>query len=440
MRSDRDTVTTAEDRTSLTAPASPAGAGYREVLADRSFQALSAANFISLAGDHIARVALSVLVFDRTSSAALTGLTYALSYLPTVVGGPLLAGLADRRPRRSVMIGCDLIRVVLVLLMATPALPLAVLLALLAVVTLFEAPFDAARGAMMPDVLPGERYAMGGAVGQVILQAAMVAGFAAGGALLIVATPRELLALDSLTFIVSAGLVRLVPCGTAAAEPTVGDRSPVLDDLRVAVRTVFSHPQLRPLLLLAWTMSAAAVAPEALAVPYAHVAGEGAGAVGLLLAAGPIGNVVAGLTIARLPEHRRLPLLWPLSVLAAAPLAVCLLHPPFPLVVGLVIASGMGTAFHLVAMVRFVTLVDPRKRGRALGLAGTGLAVGQGLAIALAGVLGDALDPAVTVGLAGLCGIVAAMVWGPRLSSRPRSQLGATTSDDEPPTAARAAA
>ena len=152
--------------------------GYGEVLRDRSFQALSLANFVSLAGDQIARVALSVLVYDRTSSAALTGLTYALSYLPSVVGGPLLAGLADRRPRRSVMIWCDLLRAVLVLLMAVPGVPLPLLLALLAVVTLCEAPFDAARGAMMPDVLPGERYAIGGAVGQVVLQAAMVAGFA----------------------------------------------------------------------------------------------------------------------------------------------------------------------------------------------------------------------------------------------------------------------
>lgn len=391
------------------------GTGYREVLRDRVFQALTLGLFVSLAGDQIARVALSVLVYDRTSSATLTGLTYALSYLPTVVGGPLLAGLADRRPRRSVMIACDLVRVVLVLLMAIPAMPLPVLLGLLAAVTLCEAPFDAARGAMMPDILPGERYAIGGAISQVVLQAGMVAGFAAGGALLIVASPHELLALDAITFLVSALLIRSVPHGrTAAADLRDSPASP-LADLRVAVGAVFPSPHLRPLLLLAWAMSAAAVAPEALAVPYARTADAGSTAVGLLLAAGPIGNVLAGLVLARLPEPRRVPLLWPLSVLAAAPLAVCLLHPPLPLVVALVVLSGMGTAYHLVAMVRFVTLVDADKRGRALGLAGTGLAVGQGLAIAAAGALGDLLDPATAVGIAGVLGLVAALVWGPSL-------------------------
>ncbi|HSP38158.1 MAG TPA: MFS transporter [Frankiaceae bacterium] len=399
-------------------------ARYREVLLNRSFQALSLASFISIAGDQIARVALSVLVYDRTSSAALTGLTYALSYLPTVLGGTLLSGLADRRPRRNVMIACDVVRAVLVLLMAVAAMPLPALLALLAAVTLCEVPFDAARGAMMPDVLPGERYAIGGAIGQVVLQSAMVVGFAVGGVLLVVASPRQLLALDALTFVLSALLVRAVPFGMRAATVEVpGGTRRAFDDVRLARRVIFGDPRLRPLVLLAWAMSAAAIAPEALAVPYAREANAGSAMVGLLLAAGPVGNVLAGLALARLPEPRRVPLMWPLATLAAAPLALCLLHPPIPVVLGLVAVSGAGTAYNLVAMVRFVMLVEPEKRGRALGLAGTGLAVSQGIAIAGAGVLGDLLDPAIAVGAAGVAGLVAALVWGPSLS-RQRAPAG----------------
>jgi MFS family permease len=413
--------------------------GYADVLRDRSFQALSLANFVSLAGDQIARVALSVLVYERTASATLTGLTYAMSYLPSVVGGPLLAGLADRLPRRAVMVWCDLLRAVLVLLMAVPAIPLPLLLVLLAAVTLCEAPFDAARGAMMPDVLPGERYAIGGAISQVVLQAAMVAGFAIGGAMLVVATPRELLALDALTFLVSAVLVRAVPFGLTRLELDAGEKATPLFDLRVAGRLVFGDPALRPLVLVAWCMSAAAVTPEAVAVPYAHEVGAGSGAVGLLLAAGPVGNVLAGLVLARLPERRRVPLLWPLAALAAAPLAVCLAHPPFWLVLAMVTLSGMGTAYHLVAMVRFVTLVSPEKRGRALGLAGTGLAVGQGLAIAAAGVLADLSSPATTVGVAGLLGLLAVVGWGPALRASAAGELRVATTEEPAPEVTRAA-
>jgi len=121
------------------------------------FRALAAAGLLSAVGDQVARVALSVLVFDRTSSALLTALTYALTFLPAVIGAPLLSGLADRRPRRQLMVGLDLIRAALVAAMAVPGLPLPILLALLVVVNVAESPFDGARAALVPDIT-GDRY------------------------------------------------------------------------------------------------------------------------------------------------------------------------------------------------------------------------------------------------------------------------------------------
>jgi predicted MFS family arabinose efflux permease len=271
---------------------------------------------------------------------------------------------------------------------------------------------------MMPDVLAGERYAIGGAISQVVLQAAMVAGFAAGGALLLVATPRQLLVLDAATFLLSAVLVRRVPHGRERVSVELEGRVRPLADVRLAARLILGNAQLRPLVLVAWCLSAAAVAPEALAVPYVRQTAAGYGGVGLLLAISPIGNVLAGLMLARLPEHRRLPLLWPLALLATAPLTLCLLRPPFLVAVALVALSGMGTAYHLVAMVRFVTLVAPEVRGRALGIAGTGLAVGQGLATAAAGVLGDLLGPASAIGVAGVVGVAAVALCGRGLQVR----------------------
>lgn len=79
-------------------------AGFLEVLAVREFRALWAAELLSITGDQLARVGLAVLVFARTSSASLTALTYALTFLPALLGGVLLGGLADRFPRRGVMI------------------------------------------------------------------------------------------------------------------------------------------------------------------------------------------------------------------------------------------------------------------------------------------------------------------------------------------------
>ncbi|MBO0773644.1 MAG: MFS transporter, partial [Actinobacteria bacterium] len=87
---------------------------YRDVFAVREFRALWGAQALSYLGDQFAQVAIAILVYSRTGSAFLTGLAYALTYLPPLVGGPLLSGLADLFPRRLVMLVLDLVRAALV--------------------------------------------------------------------------------------------------------------------------------------------------------------------------------------------------------------------------------------------------------------------------------------------------------------------------------------
>jgi MFS family permease len=153
------------------------------VFAVAEFRALWLAQLLSVAGDQLARVALTILVYDRTRSALLAAVTFVVSIVPTFVGGVTLAWLADRYPRRRVMIVCDLVRAILVLVMALPRVPIAAMVALLFVVTLAGAPFTSARAAVYPDVLTGDSYLMGTAVTLSTLQFAQVLGFAAGGAI-----------------------------------------------------------------------------------------------------------------------------------------------------------------------------------------------------------------------------------------------------------------
>src|ERR1700721_1917201 len=85
----------------------PPRATYREVFAVREFRVLWSSVILSTAGDRLALVALTLLVFDRTHSPLLTAAVYAVGYVPWVIGGLFLAELADRYPRRSVMVVCD---------------------------------------------------------------------------------------------------------------------------------------------------------------------------------------------------------------------------------------------------------------------------------------------------------------------------------------------
>src|SRR5580692_5746258 len=114
---------------------------FRDVFAVAEFRALWLAQLLSVVGDQLARVALTVLVYDRTRSALLAAITFVVSIVPTFIGGITLAWLADRYPRRAVMITSDIARGVLVVIMAIPGVPLAASVALLFVVTLAGAPF-----------------------------------------------------------------------------------------------------------------------------------------------------------------------------------------------------------------------------------------------------------------------------------------------------------
>src|SRR2546423_14737185 len=88
------------------AAASPATFGA--VFAVGEFRALWLAQVLSVAGDQLARGALTMLVFARTQSPLLAAVTFGASVIPTALGGVALSGIADRSPRREVMFAGEL--------------------------------------------------------------------------------------------------------------------------------------------------------------------------------------------------------------------------------------------------------------------------------------------------------------------------------------------
>ena len=113
--------------------------GYREALVPSEFRALLVAQLVSVAGTSIAAVALTLIVYRRTGSPLLASLTFALGFLPYILGGGLLSGLVDWvRPRRLITLA-NALSALLAAAMAWPALPVALLLALIfAVGTLYS--------------------------------------------------------------------------------------------------------------------------------------------------------------------------------------------------------------------------------------------------------------------------------------------------------------
>lgn len=401
----------------LRRPAAPGG--YRGVLANREYVGLLVSRVVSLVGDQLARVALTVLVFARTGSPLLTAATYAVTFLPAVLGGPLLGGLADRLPRRRLLVAADLLRAALFAAMAVPGLPLAVLLALVLLATTVEAPWAAARAPLIREVLvDDDGYQLGTGLDEALNDSGQVLGFATAGVLLAALSTGAALLLDAASFGLSAVAVRLLVQHHPAADPDTDwaaagrpkrGRSTrlarALHDARLGLRAATAPVCRRPL-LLTWAGISCSIAPEALAAPWGHSLGAGPVGVGLLFAAGPAGSIVGFLLVGRVSAGRGRRLLLPLALLALLPLVACLAGPPLPVALLLVGLSGVGASYSLLARVAFVRGVAGPYRGRAFAIAAAGVTSGQGLGVAAAGGVAAVTSPAVAVGAVGTLGLV----------------------------------
>jgi MFS family permease len=388
----------------------PAAPGYREVLRDREYRAVFLADGLSVVGDQITRLAVALLVFERTGSALLASATYACSYLSWLLGGPVLSALADRLPRRRLMITCDVARGLLVLLLVIPGHPLWVLFAVLVLVGLLAPPSDAGRSALLADILEGERYIVGNAMLNAVGQAGQVAGFVVGGALVSLIGTSGALLVDACTFGVSALVLSVAVRERPVA--AVQAAQSLRHELAAGLALVWRTPLLRRLLAWAGLVAAMTIAPEGLAVTVAHELDGGPAAAGVLTASVPAGFLLGCWGVLRLPaagRTRLFPYLVALSGLAL--MASPLIHSVW-LMASAWFLAGIGTSLQLVANSAFVQAVPRHLRGRAFGVAGTLLMAVQGAVLLGAGALADRVGPSHSIALVALGGLVALALAG----------------------------
>jgi MFS family permease len=382
-------------------------------LANREFRAIVGAQFTSECGDQIGAIALSYLVYARSNSPFFAAATYAVTYLPWVLGSVLLAPLVDRLPRRRVMLGCDLGRAgttaLLVLLTMVHGMPIAVLIATVFVSSCFSPPFAAARGAILPDLFEaGPGYVGAVAIGRIVQQVDQVFGFALGGAIVAAVSPRGALAIDCGTFLLSfaftAIAVRERAPGVVGGRPSV--RS-LIAEFRPSLALVLQSRTRRVLLLLSSAALLFLVAPEGLAVAYAREHGHGAVAAGLLTASQPFGIALgAALFIKFVPARKQGDWLLPLAAGGALALTFTALVPPIWLACVLWMVAGLLQCFLVATIAAYNIATDRALRGRANGIAAAAISISQGLGFLVWGAVGTWRGAAAGVAWAGVAGLL----------------------------------
>ncbi|MFD4142527.1 MFS transporter [Streptomyces sp. NPDC058572] len=418
---------------SVGAPGHPdARAGYGAVFRVREFRAVFAAHVLSLLGVVVCEIALTVLVYDLTGSPLLSALTFALGFLPYLLGGTLLAGVADRYPARRVLVTCDLVCAVGVGIMVLPGTPVGVLLALRCAVAAVSPVFTGTRTAALTDILgEGELFVLGRSLLRVVSQSALLAGFGVGGVLLAAVSPRRAIAVTAVTFACSALLLRF---GTQDRPARSGGGGAVLKGSLAGARLLLGDRRIRGLMLLFWLPTMFVVAPEALAAPYADVLGLGPAALGLLMCAMPVGHIAAELYVgSALSPRTRSRIVLPVAALGLLPLMGYALLPGVVWTLALLVFSGAGAAYVIGLDQWFVDAVPEELRGRAMTLMTAGLMTVQGVGMALAGLAAEFLPVHQVVAGAGAVGTLCtiAVIRHVARYRRPSRALGRKTEGTE---------
>ncbi|HLX87128.1 MAG TPA: MFS transporter [Acidimicrobiales bacterium] len=268
-------------------------------LRTRDYRMLWLAQVSSELGDWATRLALTLVVYDRTRSAALSAAVVTVSLVPWVGLGQVMASWVDHLPRKTVMICADLLRAAVFGVLVAPV-PIAVMFVGAFLSGLATAPFEAARYSIRVEVTDDDEIYSGAiTLFGITSQLATISGFALGGALVAAVGARATFAVNAGSFVASALFVTQVRTRSAGRRQGRDRRVSVF----AASRVLLGDPVLRWCSALSLSSSFAGMGIEAIAAVYGHGRPRD---VAVLAMAVPVGLVVAGIAAPHSGPPRRL--------------------------------------------------------------------------------------------------------------------------------------
>ncbi|MDO0914108.1 MFS transporter [Streptomyces sp. DT2A-34] len=358
---------------------------YRQLFRTPEFTPLFLASSANVLAQTISGLALSTLVFRATESPLLSAVSMFGPSLAQMLGATFLLSGADRLRPRSALTGISLAFAATTAVLALPALPLWALFAVILGQGLVASLGGGVRWGLVNEILSKDGFMLGRSVFNMMAGIAQVVGYATGGLLVAVLSPRLSLLLSAALYVAAAAVLRL---GLTSRPPRAQGRPSVAATWRSNALLWSSRPR-RHVYLALWIPNGLVVGCESLYVAYAP------DAAGTLFACAALGMFVGDVTVGRLVPPRLRPRLGiPLLVLLAVPYLFFALRPAVPLAAVAVAVASIGFGASLVQQERLMALTPDELSGHALGLHGSGMLTMQGVSAALAGSVAQLTSPA----------------------------------------------
>ncbi|MCG7284768.1 MFS transporter [Cellulomonas sp. ACRRI] len=222
-----------------------------QVLRNRAYRQLFIAQVVALAGTGLATVALGLLAYDIAGegAGAVLGTAFAIKMVAYVFVAPVANALVARLPRRAVMIGADVLRLLVAL-----ALPFVTdvwqVYVLIFVLQASSATFTPTFQSVIPDVLPDEEdYTSALSLSRLAYDLESVLSPVLAGALLLLVSSSTLFFGTAIGFAASALLVAATVIPHRATLPG-SDVGPFWNRVQRGMRLFVRLREMRPVLLL----------------------------------------------------------------------------------------------------------------------------------------------------------------------------------------------
>jgi ENTS family enterobactin (siderophore) exporter len=380
---------------------------------NRDFWVVLLGQGVSSFGDAITNTALPILVLALTGSGFAMGVVGVLSTLPDLIVGLPAGAYADRWDRRKMMFLADLGRAAI-----TALIPLSVWLdgPTLALIMLVTFPMNvlrvlwlAAFTAAVPGLVGRGQIARANAIFEAFFNIGWIVGPALAGFLAAVIGPGPTIAIDAITFALSAAALLLVRRPLRPEART--EKTHLLADIREGIWYVARQPTLRAVIALWTTTSVIYAGLTSGLIFYITIDRDlGTGVVGLVLSAFAVGSLGGSLVAARTNFRAVGTVMLVGTVVMGVTLLIVALDAPIPVYVAASFVAGILNANVLVSYLTLRTQLSPDALLGRVGATARTLSVGLMPVGALAaGALLDSIGGTATLALMGAASIVAGL-------------------------------
>ena len=238
---------------------------YREVFAVPEFRPLFAASSAAAAAVTVEGLALATLVYAATRSPLLSAMAMFGASFAQVIGAATLLSMADRMPPRATLTVLGLLFTIAALGLAIPGVPVWGLLVITLAAGLASSAYGGAQWGLVSEILPADRYILGRSLFNMSVGVMQILGYAIGGALVDLVSPRGALLVAAALYLASCAATWL---GLSPRRPRAEGLPSVRATLGVN-RRLWSLPARRYAYLALWVPNGLIVGCEALFIPYA---------------------------------------------------------------------------------------------------------------------------------------------------------------------------